>query len=186
MRHAYSWLLVGLLFATSHAVGAAEGVQLRGDVDKLEPSDKKVLISLLKSIKLFRARVRSMERTPEKQAKVMYALAKDDLEHAKDMYCPAGDAVLEKFNAKKSKEWNVQAMREELIAQLPRARELGCLNHVKNDEVYAVDIPVTSVPEGKRQAFIDAAKRAVRRGQAERFFLHPAGDPDAFHFEFRR
>ena len=159
--------------------------ELKGDVSAIEAQDRVLLNRLLKSVGVKKAKITSLERTPERQARVMYDLARKDLDAAKDMYCPAGDAVLEKFDAAKNKQKNLDAMKQELINQLPRARELGCLNHIKNDDVYAVDIGIGQIPQDKHEAFIRAATKAVKQKQLERF-LHPPRDPEAFHFEFKR
>lgn len=131
------------------------------------------------------ARMKRVERTLERQTRVMYDLARADLAHAHDMYCDAGDAVLDRFDAKLSESENLSRMQAELSAQLPRARELGCLNHIENDQVFSVDVAVDELEEGRRQSFEEAARKAVKDGRAERF-LTPPSHPDAYHFEFRR
>jgi len=173
-----------LVVATLAGTGSVRA-KLAGDVSEIKPADRAILSKLLSDVGLDGAKVASVERTPERQARVMYDLAKKDLEAAKEMYCDAGDAVLERFKPDASRDANLRVMVEELMDQLPRARELGCLNHIKNDEVYAVDIDVEEVPEAKREKLIEAAKALVKAKKIERF-LFPPRDPDAFHFEFKR
>jgi hypothetical protein len=129
--------------------------------------------------------LRRVERSMERQTRVMYDLARADLENARDMYCDAGDKVLDRFDPKLSETENLSRMQTELSVQLPRARELGCLNHIENDQVLAVDVPVEQVEPARREAFEAAAHKAVKAGRAERF-LTPPTHPGAYHFEFRR
>lgn len=147
--------------------------------------DAKFLRKLLESVGAKDAKLRRVERTIKKQTRVIYDLAKEDVQRAKDMYCDAGDAVIDVYDQKASEAQNLERMRAELLTQLPRARELGCLNHIENDEIYAVDVAVELLSEERRAAFVAAAKKAVSEGKAERF-LQPPRHPDAFHFEFRR
>lgn len=144
-----------------------------------------LLVGLLAKVGAERAKLDVVERTPERQTRVMYDLAKEDLAHAQDMYCSAGDAVLEVFDPKRSEADNLARMQAELMSQLPAARELGCLNHIKNDDVYAVDVAVELVDESKHSSLIQHAKAAVESGQLARF-LHPPRHPGAFHFELAR
>ena len=154
--------------------------------DEQVPEDAaKLLRKLLSDVAAEGARLERVERSVERQTRVMYDLARSDLAHARDMYCDAGDAVLDRFDAKASEAENLTRMQAELEEQLPRARELGCLNHVENDEVFSVDIAMEAIPEAGREAFEKAARQAVREREVERF-LAPPLHPEAYHFEFRR
>jgi hypothetical protein len=144
-----------------------------------------VLSELFAAAGVSNATPRRVERSLERQTRVMYDLARSDTERARQMYCDAGDAVIDKFDAKLSPADNLSRMQAELVVQLPRARELGCLNHVENDQVFAVDVALEQVEEGRRQAFEQAARKAVSEKRVERFLVPPT-HPDAYHFEFRR
>lgn len=146
---------------------------------------EQLLRALLKKVGADDAELRRVERTPRRQARVMYDLARDDVERAKKMYCDAGDAVIDKFDPQAEREANLRVMEKELLEQLPRAREIGCLNHVENDQVYSVDVKVGEIPGEHHAAFVAEAERAVAEGKVERF-LQPPRHPDAFHFEFKR
>jgi dihydroxyacid dehydratase/phosphogluconate dehydratase len=76
-------------------------------------------------------------------------------------------------------------MLEALVAVLPKAREMGCLNHVRNDDVITVDVSLDSVPEAQRPALVKAGEAAVAAKKVERF-LAPPREPESFHFEFKR
>lgn len=156
-----------------------------GSLGELPAADRDVLVALLREAGVKQAKVRSVERTPERQVKVMLELASADLEHAKAMYCPAGDEVLARFDPSATREKNQAVMLEALIAILPKAREIGCLNHVRNDDVITVDVSLESVPEAQRAALVKAGEGAVAAKHVERF-LAPPREPDSFHFEFKR
>lgn len=162
-----------------------EGVEVSGDVTGLQPADLRTLHQILRTSRVTTAVISSTERTPEHQARVMYDLAKEDLAGAKDLYCDEGDIVLERYNNKKPRAEVLADMLAELLRQLPKARERGCLNHVENDAVYAVDIASSSVPEEAFAALVRAGKKAVKDGKVVRF-LYPPSDKRAFHFEFKK
>lgn len=124
-----------------------------------------------------------VERTPEQQTRVMYDLAREDRQRAIDTYCKAGDRVVEVFDPELSEAENLTRMQAELMRQLPYARELGCLNHVRNDDIYAVDVAEDQVPNP--EALIKVASKAVSDGRLERF-LGPPRHPAAYHFELTR
>jgi hypothetical protein len=182
----------GSLLASGLAVALALGFSLgptKGAV-ALDSSDipeaaVTVLRALLEPVGAGDAKLERVERTIEKQTRVMYDLARADVQHAKDMYCDPGDAVIDRYDPKASEAENLAKMKAELVAQLPRARELGCLNHVENDQVYSVDVAIDAIAEDRRPAFVEAAQRAVKAGKVERF-LQPPTHPDAYHFEFLR
>lgn len=183
---------VAVLMATSGLAGATatsptgpKEEPFVGSVGELPTEDRDVLAALLREAGVKQAKVRNVERSPERQVKVMLELASADLENAKAMYCPAGDEVLARFDAKASRETNQAAMLDTLVAVLPKAREIGCLNHVRNADVITVDVSVESIPEGQRAALIKAGDAAVAANKVERF-LKPPQEPDSFHFEFKR
>ncbi len=151
----------------------------------LSDSEKAMLVGILAKAGAEDARLRVVERTATRQTRVMYALAKEDLERALAMYCPAGDAVLERFDPKQDEATNLRRMEAELLEQLPRARELGCLNHIKNDDVVVVDVAAEAVAESRYPDLVAAAQAAVSAGKLERF-LFPPSHPGAFHFEIPR
>jgi hypothetical protein len=126
-----------------------------------------------------------MARSAERQARIMCDLAIKDVEAAKDMYCSAGDAVIDRFDPNKSREANIRTMQEELLAQLPAARSIGCLDHIANDLVYAVDVDSEAIPSEHHAELVNLAKRAVRAGELHAF-RHPPSHRGAFHFEFDR
>jgi hypothetical protein len=152
---------------------------------ELAAADRALLNELLAQVGARGATLRSVERTPERQVAVMVRLAQEDLAKAKLMYCSAGDRVLDRFDAKASVEHNQATMLTALMAVLPDARGIGCLNHIRNPDVLSVDIKVDDVPEAKRATFVKAAEAAVTAGKIARF-LAPPREPDAFHFEFKR
>lgn len=147
--------------------------------------DEALIVGLLAKVGAEDATLRVVERTAARQARVMYDLATNDLQHARDMYCSAGDAVLDVFDPKRSQADNLARMQAELLSQLPTARELGCLNHIENADVYAVDVAAEQIPESKYQTLIDGANAAVDAGKLARF-LYPPRHPGAFHFELAR
>jgi hypothetical protein len=151
----------------------------------IAPADEQLVRKLLLDVGAENAPMKVVERSATRQAKVMYALAVEDLEKAQATYCDAGDAVLNRFNPHDTRDANVEAMKAELLRQLPRARELGCLNHIENTEVYTIDVHLTDVPAAKHEALAAAASEAVKTGKLDRF-LQPPRHPGAFHFEFRR
>jgi len=151
----------------------------------MSEADEKWLSALLAGVDAKEAHLELVERTAERQARVMNALAKEDLEKARATYCPAGDSVLEVFDPKQSDSVNVQRMTAELISQLPTARQLGCLNHIYNEDVYSVDVPLDDVPEAQRSKLAEAAQEAEQAGRIERF-LQPPKHPGSYHFEFKR
>ncbi len=151
----------------------------------LSDAEKAMLVGILAKAGAEDARLRVVERTATRQTRVMYALAKEDLERALAMYCPAGDAVLERFDPKQDEATNLRRMEAELLEQLPRARELGCLNHIKNDDVVVVDVAADAVAESRYPDLVAAAQAAVSAGKLERF-LFPPSHPGAFHFEIPR
>jgi hypothetical protein len=169
---------------TATAVASADPAFV-GSVGELPAVDRDVLVALLHEAGVKQAKVRSVERSPERQVKVMLELASADLEHAKAMYCQAGDEVLSRFDPNATREKNHAVMLEALVAILPKAREIGCLNHVRNDDVITVDVSVESVPEAQRAALVKAGEAAVVAKKLERF-LAPPREPDSFHFEFKR
>lgn len=154
-------------------------------VGELSATDRALLNEILSQAGAGGATLRSMERTPDRQVSVMLRLAQEDLAKAKAMYCSVGDRVLERFDAAASAEKNHAAMLEALVSLLPEAREVGCLNHIRNTDVLSVDVPVADVPDGQRTTLIKAAEAAVSAGKIARF-LAPPREPDAFHFEFKR
>ena len=181
-------LVVGLLacnvYAEAPAATPADAAFV-GSTGELPAEDRDVLVAVLREAGVKQAKVRSVERSPERQVKVMLELASSDMEHAKAMYCQAGDEVLARFDPNASREKNLAVMLEALVAILPKAREIGCLNHVRNDDVITVDVSLESVPEAQRTALIKAGEAAVAAKKVERF-LAPPREPESFHFEFRR
>lgn len=168
-----------------HEKGSAGDGTGSGVGSGIAEADSQLLVGLLKVAGAEGAKLSKVERTVERQTRVMYDLARSDVEQAKAMYCDAGDAVIDAFDAQAGEVQNLARMQGVLEAQLPRARELGCLNHVENTEVYSVDIAFDSIPEAGREAFEAASRSAVKEGRAVRF-LGPPRHPGAFHFEFRK
>lgn len=156
-----------------------------GALGGLSDVDRQVLIDVLRQAGVKQVKARSIERTPERQVRVMLNLAEADMENAKSMYCDAGDEVLAHFDAKATREKNQAAMLQVLVEVLPKAREMGCLNHVRNDDIVSVDVAVDEVPEAQRGALVKAAEAAVAEKKLERF-LAPPREPQSFHFEFKR
>lgn len=156
-----------------------------GSLGELPEADRGVLAELLGQAGIKQAKVRSVERSPERQVRVMLQLATEDLEHAKAMYCQAGDEVLTRFDPKATREQNQSAMLEALLAVLPKAREMGCLNHVRNDDVITVDVETEGMSEAQQAALAKAGEGALAAKKVERF-LAPPREPNAFHFEFQR
>jgi hypothetical protein len=173
---------VGVLLASAAFAEPPERATSPASVPETAP---KVLAALLEPVGATGAVLKKVERTVERQTRVMYDLARSDVEHAKQMYCPPGDAVIDRYDPKVGEAENLSKMKAELEAQLPRAREIGCLNHVENESVFSVDVPVGAIAEDRRATFVEAAQKAVREGKVERF-LQPPTHPDAYHFEFKR
>lgn len=180
MRSLVKLVLLGTLVTSS-----SFGETLKGELSRIAEKDQQVLRTVLSSGGVDSVTVSSRERTPAQQARVMYAHASKDMPAALKMYCSAGDAVLKSYNATATMAQNLKRMEEELTTQLPLARRLGCLNHVKNEQVYAVDIELSQIPEGKREALVKAGEAAVKARQVARF-LYPPRDVNAYHFEFKR
>lgn len=178
--------MLALGLGAAWALSVSETVTLTTELaaDVPEPAAK-VLTGLLDSVGASGAKLRRVERTIERQTRVMYDLARSDVEHAKEMYCDPGDAVIDRYDPKASETENLARMKAELEAQLPRAREIGCLNHIENEQVFSVDVALDAVPEGKRAEFVQAAEGLVKSGQVQRF-LQPPTHPDGYHFEFER
>ncbi len=160
--------------------------------DKSESSDpsltddaRATIVGILAKVGAEDAQLKVVERTSERQARVMYALAREDVERALGMYCSAGDAVIQRFDPKQGEAQNLANMEAELQKQLPHARELGCLNHIKNDEVVTVDVALEAVPESRYEDLLRVAKAAIKAGRLERF-LYPPSHPGSFHFELTR
>lgn len=172
-------------FAETATPSGGEEAPFVGGLGELPGADRDVLAAILRDAGVKQAKARSVERTPERQVKVMLELASADLERAKAMYCQAGDEVLEQFDPNASREKNHAAMLRALVAILPKAREMGCLNHVRNDDVITVDVSVESVPESLHAAVVKAGEAAVAAKKVERF-LAPPREPGSFHFEFKR
>lgn len=162
-----------------------ERALLTGSVEHLPVTARQELERLFHQAGLKTVSVRSVERTPERQVEVMLALAEDDLERAKSMYCAAGDSVLEQFSAKRTRDENRALMLRTLMAELPRAREMGCLNHVENPQVVSVDVRLADVPAAVHDVVVKLAEAAVKQKRIARF-LAPPREPDAFHFEFAK
>ena len=184
--------LAGILAAVTLmlAQSVSAGVTLQGDTGDIKPSDLTVLKGILDPAGVVAAVVSSAERSPHGQDEAMYDYAKTKgLEQAKKTYCPAGDEVLSKFSLVESKEVVVANMESELVRQLPRARDLGCLNHIKNDRVYAIDIGLDTLnPQSAKDALGSTMDQAMRAGTIARG-LHPNSTPPdlkAFHFEFKK
>lgn len=185
-----SWLggcCLGVVAALSCNLAYAETEEARlvGTSSEVPAEQRVVLSAILQQAGVKGVKARSMERTPERQVRVMLNLAEEDMERAKAMYCDAGDEVLAHFDAKASREKNAEVMLRALLSVLPRAREMGCLNHVRNPDVVSVDVAAEEVPEDKREALIKAAEAAVAGKKLERF-LAPPREPGAYHFEFKR
>lgn len=179
----------GLFGASASAQGPSTAVPasgvLVGSVGELSNDDQLLLTELLNKAGIKQAKVRSVERTPERQVRVMLNLAIEDLDAAKAMYCQAGDEVLSHFDPKATREQNQTTMLQALVAALPKAREIGCLNHIRNDEVVSVDVGASELSSEQQAALIKVAEAAVAAKRIERF-LAPPREPEAFHFEFRR
>jgi dihydroxyacid dehydratase/phosphogluconate dehydratase len=93
--------------------------------------------------------------------------------------------VLAQFEPNATREKNHAVMLKALLGVLPKAREAGCLNHVRNDDVISVDVSTQDVPSAQWEAVVKAAEAAVAAKKVERF-LAPPREPEAFHFEFAR
>lgn len=171
-----------LLVANS---SVASGPVITGDLGELSESSRNVLTEVFRKAGVSQLKARSVERTPERQVTVMLNLAIEDLERAKAMYCDAGDEVLAHFDPNATREKNYAVMLTALLSVLPKAREAGCLNHVRNDEVISVDVSTDEVPSEQWDAVVKAAEAAVAAKKVERF-LAPPREPRAFHFEFAR
>lgn len=174
-----------LVVAATSAAEAPPTTPFLGSLGDLPEADQSVLAELLGQAGIKQAKVRSVERSPERQVRVMLQLATEDIENAKAMYCQAGDEVLTRFDPKATREQNQSVMLETLLSVLPKAREMGCLNHVRNDDVIAVDVEAEGLSEAERAALTKAGEGALATKQVERF-LAPPREPNAFHFEFRR
>lgn len=182
---------LGLLMFTANS-GAetppstpSSGALFLGSLGELPKADQDVLADLLEQAGIKQAKVRSVERSPERQVRVMLQLATEDIEHAKAMYCQAGDEVLTRFDPKATREQNQAVMLDALLAVLPKAREMGCLNHVRNDDVITVDVDTEGLSETQQTALTKAGEGALASKKVERF-LAPPREPNAFHFEFQR
>lgn len=151
----------------------------------IAPADLKRLREWLAAVGAADAPVELMARSAQRQARIMYTLASEDADAAREMYCAAGDAVIDRFDPSKSRDANIATMQQELIAQLPEARNIGCLDHIENDDVYAVDVDAEAIPSERHAALVAAAKRAVAAGELHGF-RHPPSHRGAFHFEFDR
>jgi hypothetical protein len=163
----------------------AEATKKHTAQGSMSDADKQWLNALLAGLGASEAQLKLVERTAERQARVMNALAREDLDKAMATYCPVGDTVLGVFDPKKSDAANVERMTSELVAQLPAARQLGCLNHIYNDDVYSVDVKLEDIPEARRAELVRAAQEAEKAGRIERF-RHPPSHPGSYHFEFAR
>ena len=180
-----AWCTIVVALSSSVAYAESEESPLVGSLGDLPADQRAVLATILQQAGVKQVKARSVERTPERQVRVMLNLAREDMERAKSMYCDAGDEVLAHFDAKASRDKNEAAMLQSLLAVLPRAREMGCLNHVRNSDVISVDVLAEDVPEEKREALVKAAEAAVVAKKLERF-LAPPREPEAYHFEFKR
>lgn len=178
----WSSISAALLVASSSAANAPT---ITGDLGELSDSSRKVLTEIFRKAGVSQVKARSVERTPERQVTVMLNLAIEDLERAKAMYCDAGDEVLAQFDPNATREKNHAVMLKTLLGVLPKAREAGCLNHVRNDDVISVDVATQEVPSAQWDALVKAAEAAVAAKKVERF-LAPPREPEAFHFEFAR
>lgn len=178
---------LGVLAALSCNLAYAETEETRqlGTLSEVPAEQRAVLSAILQQAGVKGVKARSMERTPERQVRVMLNLAEEDIEGARAMYCDAGDEVLAHFDVKASRDKNAEAMLQTLLAVLPRAREMGCLNHVRNPDVVSVDVAAEEVPQDRREALVKAAEAAVAAKKLERF-LAPPREPGAYHFEFKR
>ena len=177
--------LVACLLATGGLSAESGRAQINGSLGALPDAARAELEQLLYKAGLRQVAARSVERTPERQVAVMLALVEEDAERAAAMYCDAGDKVLESYDAQRSRQENTDAMLRTLLAELPRARELGCLNHIENEEVVSVDIRLADIPTDRHEKLIQLAEAAVQANRLVRF-LAPPREPDAFHFEFRK
>src|SRR5690606_36554799 len=101
--------------STSKAKEEQKPQEPTSNASQLTDAERATLVGILAKAGAEDATLKVVERTAARQARVMYALAKEDIEHARDMYCPAGDAVLERFDPKQGEAANVARMEEELL-----------------------------------------------------------------------
>jgi hypothetical protein len=180
------WWCGGLAMSLMSSGATAEpSGPIVGALGELSDRDRQVLVEVLQQAGLKQVKARSVERTPERQVRVMLNLAEEDLDGAKSMYCDAGDEILAQFDPKATREKNQSVMLQALVSVLPKAREMGCLNHVRNDDVVSIDVAADDVPASRHAALTKAAEAAVAAKKLERF-LAPPREPQAFHFEFKR
>lgn len=163
----------------------AFAAELRGDLSNVKASDQAVLKAILDEAGITAADITSTMRTVAKQASLMCQAAARDFAGTYALYCQAGKNMLDKYDASKSCAEQQATLTAELEAQMPLARELGCLTHVENDQVYAVDLAANTIPEARHPALVTAGEKAVSDGKVIRFF-YPPRDKKAFHFEFEK
>lgn len=176
---ALSLILLGLGTAPSSAA------ELRGDLSNVKTGDQTILKEILDAAGVSAADVTSTMRAVAKQASLMCNAAARDFKGTYRLYCKAGQNMLDKYDASKSCADQLDTLTAGLEAQMPLAREKGCLTHVENDQVYAVDLAASTIPAARHPALIETGKKAVAEGKVVRFF-YPPKDKKAFHFEFKK
>jgi hypothetical protein len=185
-RAFYAICCVLLIFAISDP---AYAVDLTGKTNLLAPADLTTLREILDSAKVTSAEVTDGPRSAKSQAQAMYNYAKKEgKKEAIALYCAVGDQALAEFDEKKPEAEVVSAMEKIVNENSAKARELGCLNHITNEVVYAIDVGLNSVkPESVREALGKAMDNAKSKGKIARglHFWSTPQDKTAFHFEFK-
>ena len=169
-----------LLFATAAASWAPGDVEIRGE-PLAEPAAR-VLTEIMEESGVSALRVTSTSRTPAEQASVMYGyIVRHGADAAYRLYGAEGDAVIAVYEAEQRHGRGpcVEAMREEVLAQLPRAHANGRLMHTKPTH-YVFDVAIVSVDRERRAAFVAAARR---HRHVSRFLGPVDGEKEAYHLE---
>lgn len=151
------------------------------DVKSVSAHDRAVLESLLLASGNTSALVTSGTRTPEHQARVMYAnLVLHGVAEQRKLYLAAGDSVIDTYEQHYT-EPSVAC----ITAMASRIREVGpsrVSHHCADPSKLGVyDIALTSL--ARPGPFIEACSQQLRPGGTLSKFLTPAQHDPAFHLE---
>ena len=145
-------------------------------------TSEETIKKILSNAGLTSATISSTQRTPEKQAQVMF----NDLKSgAPDKYRKPGTAVQAVYytlkRAGKSDDYILDQMIKEVYKQGP-----GKVSHHCGDpaKLTVVDISIKSIPADKQEAFVTAILQAQKSGLVSDF-QYPGNNPNeaAFHIE---
>lgn len=147
-----------------------------GKISQLTERALEVITAILDNAGIESVLVTNTTRTPEDQARVMYAnLVEYGAEKQRRLYKEAGNRVIDLYEQLVAMDQSAEWIRAEMARMI---RELGpskvshhCVD--EPDKSCVFDIDPKSIPDGKKEAF----KIAVSLCLSVDKFLHPAEDP---------